>query len=98
MAVKFSDLMLAYDFASVGGEGHLATPLSVLLADGSVERPELGAGDPIDAFAQEILVAARAAASGVEATALSGKLALEALRQCCAEIESVQTGKAVQIR
>ena len=45
---------IAFEFASMGGQGHLATPLSVILPDGTVQRPELGSGDPIDSFATEL--------------------------------------------
>ena len=37
---------LAFEFANLGGQGHVAMPLSVILPDGTVERPELGAGRP----------------------------------------------------
>ena len=55
-------------------------PLSVILPDGTVTQPELGSGDPVDSFAQEITVAAEAIASGREAERLSGNLARQALQ------------------
>jgi hypothetical protein len=36
-------------------------------------------------------------ASGTEAEQLSGDLARQALRLCLAEVESVKTGKAVEV-
>ena len=54
-------------------------PLSVILPDGTVTQPELGSGDPVDAFTQEITVAAEAIATGREAERLSGNLARQAL-------------------
>jgi predicted dehydrogenase len=94
---SFDRATVTYEFANLAGQGHLAMPLSVILPDGSVERPELGSGDPIDAFAQEISAAAGAVASGIEAPRLSGTLAEDALKICWAEIESVKTGKLIQI-
>jgi predicted dehydrogenase len=88
---------LAYDFANMGGEGHLATPLSVILPDGTVEHPPLGSGDPIDAFADELTQAVEAVASGRPAPGLSCDLARDALSICHAEVESVKTGKPVMI-
>jgi predicted dehydrogenase len=88
---------LSFEFANLAGEGHLATPLSVILPDGTVERPNLGAGDPIDSFAQEFNVAAQAIASGQPAAQLSGDLARQALRICWAEIESVKNRRKVDI-
>jgi predicted dehydrogenase len=84
----FERATLAFQFANLGGQGHVATPLSVILPDGTVARPELGAADPSDAFADEITVAVHAVASGREPAQLSGMLARQALRLCLAEIES----------
>lgn len=89
---------LAFEFANLAGQAHVATPLSVILPDGSVERPDLGAGDPIDAFAQELTVAAEGVASRREPDRLCGHLARQALRLCLAEIESVRNmGKVVRV-
>ena len=88
---------LAFEFANLAGEGHVAMPLSVILSNGTIERPSLGSGDPIDAFAHELAVAGGAAASGVEADQLSGSLARQALKLCLAEIASVQTRCAIEI-
>lgn len=88
---------LAFEFASLGGEAHVATPLSVILPDGTVERPALGSGDPIEAFTAELGVAVEAVATGTPAPQLSGELARQALLICHAEVESVKTGKVVPI-
>lgn len=88
---------IAFEFASMGGQGHVATPLSVILPDGTVQRPDLGSGDPIDAFATELSAAVSAVESGKEAPMLSGDLARQALRLCHAEVESVKTARAVVI-
>ncbi len=88
---------LAFEFANLAGQAHVATPLSVILPDGTVERPELGSGDPIDAFAGELDAAVASVASGEAAPPLSGALARQALRICHAEIESVKTGRPVAI-
>jgi predicted dehydrogenase len=88
---------LAFEFANLAGEGHLAMPLTVILPDGSAERPSLGSGDPIDSFASELSVAARAVATNQEAGQLSGTLARQALKLCLAEIASVQTKRPIEI-
>ena len=79
------------------GPVHLATPLSVILPDGTVDRPELGSGDPVDGFVRELTDATQAIVSGSETPRLAGELARQALRICLAEIESVKTGKAVAL-
>lgn len=88
---------LAFEFANLGGQGHVATPLSVILADGTVERPELGSGDPIDGFHAELAVAVEAVARRREPDRLSGNLARQALALCMAEVESVKGRKPVVI-
>jgi predicted dehydrogenase len=93
----FDRATLAFEFANMAGEGHLAPPLSVILPDGTVERPNLGLGDPIDSFALELGVAAEAVATGKDAPRLSGALAQQALRICWAEIESVRERRTIQI-
>ena len=56
----FDRATLAFEFANLGGQGHTAMPLSVILPDGTVEKPKLGSGDPIDSFTQELTTAAAA--------------------------------------
>ena len=82
---------LAFEFANLGGQGHVATPLSVILPDGTVAQPALGSGDPIDAFAAELTQAVEAVATGKDAPGLADDLARTALKICHAEVESVKT-------
>jgi predicted dehydrogenase len=88
---------LVFEFANLGGAGHLAMPLSVIRPDGTVERPELGSGDPVDGFVRELSAAAGAVLSGKAPQELSGELARQALALCLAEVESVRTGKMVML-
>ena len=83
---------LAFEFANLGGQGHVAMPLSVILPDGTVERPELGTGRPGGC----VRPGARGRHRGGRPRAgaappLSGDLARQALRLCLAEIDSVQS-------
>jgi predicted dehydrogenase len=89
---------LSDEFAGLGGQGHLPTPLSVILPDGTVERPQLpGSGDPVDAFVAELTSAVEAVSSGLPSPMLSGELALQALKLCHAEVESARTGSTIII-
>jgi predicted dehydrogenase len=88
---------IAFEFANLGGQGHVAMPLTVILPDGTIERPELGAGDPVDGFVRELTIAAEAVAAGRTAPQLDGDLARQALLLCLAEVESVRIGKVVQL-
>jgi predicted dehydrogenase len=95
--IYLDEATLAFEFANLGGQGQVAMPLSVIKADGTVERPELGSGDPVDGFVRELTVAVEAVATGRPAARLSGELARQALRLCLAEIESVRTGRVVEL-
>ena len=88
---------LAFDFANLGGQGHVATPLSVILPDGTVAQPALGSGDPIDAFTAELTQAVEAVATGKDAPGLAGDLAQMALKICHAEVESVRSRQSVRL-
>ena len=88
---------LAFEFANLGGQGHVATPLSVILPDGTVAQPALGSGDPIDAFAAELTQAVEAVATGKDAPGLAGDLARMALKICHAEVESVKSRQSVRL-
>jgi predicted dehydrogenase len=88
---------IAFEFANLAGQGHVAMPLTVILPDGSIERPELGAGDPVDGFVRELTVAAEAVAAGCTAPRLAGDLARQALSLCLAEIDSVRTGQIIEL-
>jgi len=88
---------ITFEYANLAGQDHLATPLSVILPDGTVQRPQLGSGDPIEAFTNEIGVAVQAVATGTPAPPLAGELARQALLICQAEVESVKSGKAVPL-
>src|SRR5262249_22485839 len=72
-------------------------PLTVFTPDGKSHNPALGSGDPIDSFALELQTAVDAVAAGKEPDLLSGQLARDALVLCFREIESVKSGKAVEV-
>jgi predicted dehydrogenase len=88
---------LSYEFASLGGAGHLATHLSVILPDGTVERPELAAGGELDAFTAELDVAVKSVTMGNTNSPLAGTLARQALVTCLAEVESVRSRRPVLV-
>jgi predicted dehydrogenase len=73
-------------------------PLTVLTMDGKSTQPNLGSGDPIDAFTAELQHAVNVAAGKAEPAELSGSLARDALSMCLLEGKSVLTGKPVAVR
>lgn len=78
-------------------DGAEAMPLKILHADGKIERPDLGPGDPVDAFVDEITAAAQAVAGHEAPPALRGELAADALVMCSRIAESIQANAPVRI-
>ena len=87
---------LTYSSANIAGRTEVS-PLTLILPDGTVERPELGSRDPIDAFAAELAAAVTALEQGNVNPALSAELAKQALVVCLAEVESIRTGGLVGV-
>lgn len=87
---------ISLGIADVEGTGPV-NPLVVIRPDGSVERPDVGSGDPVDAFAREIGEAVRSVSTGQESPALSGRTARQALATCWAEVESVKQRRPVPV-
>ena len=86
---------LVYDFAVIGGEPSLATPLTVLTDDGGTLRPELPVGDAIAPFENELGEVLRAIGSGTASPLLAGFLARDAVIICRKETEAVVSGQTV---
>lgn len=87
---------LHYEFAAITDEAELM-PLKIFDDQEQVIRPELPAGDEIDAFVAELEEAAAAIADGRSSTILGGELARDAVILCHRQTESVQQGKPVSI-
>jgi predicted dehydrogenase len=87
---------LLYDFAVIGGEPVLTTPVTILTSDGRVERPELCGGDSIAPFETELTEVVRAVESGSPSPLLTGGLARDAVVICQKETEAVVSGQAVR--
>jgi predicted dehydrogenase len=95
--VYFEDATLFYDFYNLAENPHTATPLTVLSSEGSVEQPELGSTDPLDAFIDELQEVAFTVERGEPSLLLDGVLARDALLICHRQSESVRTGQVVKI-
>ncbi len=93
----FENATLIYDFAVLGEQPHVATPLTVLDARGKVTQPKLGSSDPLSGFVAELKEVVRAVRAGKPSTILSDELACDAVVLCDRQAESVKTGKAIKI-
>lgn len=93
--VYLEEATLLFEFAVIGGEPVLSTPVTVLTADGRVERPQLAPGDAISPFENELGEVVRAVQCGAPSPLLAGDLARDAVLICQKETEAVMSGRAV---
>jgi predicted dehydrogenase len=85
-----------YEFAGFSDKGELM-PLKILTADGQVVRPEIGGGDPSEAFVDEIAEVVKCIEAKEPSPTLSGDLARDAIILCHKQTESVKAGGVVKI-
>ena len=95
--IHLEQATLIYDFSVIDGKPELSMPLTVLASEGRVERPQLGSGDPVDAFAAELGEVSRSIASGQPSPILGGDLARDALLLCHRQCQSVATGRQAKV-
>ena len=94
----FDDATLLFDAGTYGGEWVVNRALSVVGNDGSVQSPDLQAGDKwCSAFTTELQTAVEALKNGADPGPLSAEVALDAVKMCYAEAESIAGGQAVSI-
>ena len=87
--IHFEEATLQFEFAAFADQPE-SMPLKVLLADGSVERPELGDGDPVFAFEREVGELVSCLETGQASKILDAVLARDAIEIC-----QMQAGKIV---
>lgn len=94
----FEDATLLFDAGTYGGEWVVNRPLSLVSNDGTVTEVDLSADESwCGAFTQELQTAVEHLQNGTDAGALASDLALDALRICYAEAQSIADGKFVEI-
>ena len=86
--IHFEQATLQFEFAAFADQAE-SMPLKVLLPDGSVERPELGDGDPVFAFEREIGEVASCLEAGRPSTILDARLARDAVEICGLQAQQV---------
>lgn len=80
--VSFERATVQFEFAGYADESSASIPVTVMLEDGSIERPELGDGDPISAFQMEIDAAAEVVRTGKVNPILDAAIAADAIEIC----------------
>jgi len=80
--VSFERATVRFEFAGYADGSCTSIPVTILHTDGRVEKPELGDGDPVSAFLDEVDEAARCVKQGAVSPILDARLASDALRIC----------------
>lgn len=80
--VSFEQATVRFEFAAYADGSTTVIPVTVLNRDGTVEHPELGDGDPIAAFADELEAVAASVATGQINPILAADTAVDALEIC----------------
>lgn len=93
----FEDATVLFDAGTYGGEWVVNRPLTVVRNDGSAEAVDLTGSDKwCAAFSAELETAIQHL-NGAPAGALGSSLALDALKICNAEAESIRTGTPIAV-
>ena len=94
--IHLENATIGFEFAVIDDQPESLLPLTILKPDGSVERPDLGGGDPMmQAFDFELAEVARSIGAGAPSPILSGDLARDAVVLCHKQTESVRTGNRI---
>jgi predicted dehydrogenase len=80
--VSFERATIQFEFAAYSDGSTAIIPVTIMHNDGTVERPNLGDGDPISAFVAEIDAAAAVVRGEPVLPALSAEVAADALAIC----------------
>ncbi|MGB0596708.1 MAG: Gfo/Idh/MocA family protein [Rubripirellula sp.] len=80
--VSFEQATVRFEFAGYADGSTTLVPVTIMKQDGTVEKPELGDGDPVNAFVAEINAAARSIDQGETSPVLDANTAADALAIC----------------
>tara|TARA_R110002049_G_scaffold27321_2_gene93959 strand:- start:14783 stop:15787 length:1005 start_codon:yes stop_codon:yes gene_type:complete len=80
--VGFERATVQFEFAAYADGSTSMIPVTVMHQDGTVERPELGDGDPVAAFLAEIDAAAKCVDQQECSNILNAEIAADAIRIC----------------
>ena len=88
---------LAFEFAVIGEEGKYLCPPTIFGPEGDATQPELGDGDPMNAFVHQLTEVTECISSGKTSAILGGGLAGDAITLCRAQTESIRTSSTVSL-
>lgn len=95
--IYLENATVVFSAGTFGGEWVVERPLTVIPQKGSLRQPKLGGGEWYSGFTAELQDAVNGVKTGQMPAALSGELALNALKLCEAEAKSISTGRIVNL-
>ena len=87
--VIFEKATVQFEFAGFD-DGAETMPVKILHEDGTIERPDMGSGDPTEAFLDELELVADVLSGTKRPGSLDGLLAADALKICEMELASIR--------
>lgn len=90
--IQFEQATMQFEFAGLTDQGE-TMPLKILTDDGQVLRPDLGDGDPVNAFVAEIKEVRDSISGGCVSAILDGQLARDAIELSHMQTELARLGK-----
>jgi hypothetical protein len=95
--VHLEGVSVIFDMANLGGRVHVSTPVTVLTQNDEIFHPDILSTNPVDAFVSELGEAIKAVERRSSSSILDGTLAIDALRLCHLETESIRSGQEIVI-
>lgn len=95
--IHLEQATLAFEFAVVGDEGKYLTEPTLFAPDGTVTHPELGDGDPMNAFVTQLSEVTQCIAANSPSQILGGELARDAITLCHLQTESLKRSETVVV-
>lgn len=90
--IRFEKATVQFDFSAFADEAE-SMPLKILTDDGQVIRPDLGDGDPVNAFVAELHETTQVLIQNKSSSILDGQLARDAIALCDAQTRAVRSGQ-----
>ena len=94
--VHFEKATMQFSFAALADEPEVS-PLKIFDHSGQVLRPDLGDGDPVHSFENEMAEVVQSLEAGRESTLLGGALARDAIILCHRQTQSALAGMAMDV-
>lgn len=95
--INLEKATIAFEFAVVGDEAKYLSAPTLFGPDGSASLPDLGDGDPMNAFVSQLTEVTECISSGKTSQILGGALAGDAITLCHLQTQSVKRNETISL-